>query len=73
MHRLWLNEKRLVLMVNDELSERLGTIILRRGTQGSQQIMTVTISWSSRVYNSNFEGVADAPGLPSGDFVLIKQ
>ena len=67
------NEKRLALGLSDKSRGVSGTIIFRRGMQGSQQILTATVMWSMRVYDPNLSAPSEGIALPHGDMVLVEQ
>ena len=78
-YRVWkctscsLTENRLSTQIEDVVSERFAELVLRRTTEGGQEVMKIKITNISRVIE--IEGQPTAPdfALPIGEFTLIKQ
>ena len=66
-------EKRLNTLLKDVVSGRFADLIMRRTTEGGQEVMKINITNISRVIE--IEGQPTAPdfALPIGEFTLIKQ
>ena len=78
-YRVWkctscsLTENRLSTQIEDVVSERFAELVLRRTTEGGQEVMKIKITNISR--DIEIEGQPTAPdfALPIGEFTLIKQ
>lgn len=78
-HRQWqcsdcsAGEKRLRTSIRDVVSSRYADLIMRRTTEGGQEVMKIKITNISRVIH--IEGQPTPPNfaLPTGEFTLIKQ
>ena len=78
-YRVWkctscsLTENRLSTQIEDVVSERFAELVLRRTTEGGQEVMKIKITNISRVIEIDDQPTAPDFALPTGEFTLIKQ
>ena len=78
-HRAWkcpecsITELRLKTTIQDVISGRFADLIIRRTTEGGQEVMKINITNISGGVYTIVEGPPPAFALPIGEFTLIKQ
>lgn len=78
-HRAWkcpecsITELRLKTTIQDVVSGRFADLIIRRTTEGGQEVMKINITNISGGVYTIVEGPPPAFALPIGEFTLIKQ
>lgn len=78
-HRAWKcpecsnTELRLKTTIQDVVSGRFADLIMRRTTEGGQEVMKINITNISRVIEIEGQPIAPDFALPIGEFTLIKQ
>lgn len=78
-YRIWkcpecsANENRLEILLKDVVSGRFADLIMRRTTEGGQEVMKINITNISGGVYTIVEGPPPAFALPIGEFTLIKQ
>jgi len=78
-HRQWqcsdcsAGEKRLRTSIRDVVSSRYADLIMRRTTEGGQEVMKIKITNISRVFHIEGQPSPVDFALPIGEFILIKQ
>ena len=79
IHRAWkcpecsITELRLKTTIQDVISGRFADLIIRRTTEGGQEVMKINITNISGGVYTIVEGPPPAFALPIGEFTLIKQ
>jgi hypothetical protein len=66
-------EKRLRTTIRDASTNRFAKLIMRRTTEGGQQVMKINIKHVSRTFQSEGEPTPSDFALPLGEYILIKQ
>lgn len=66
-------EKRLRTTIRDASTNRFAKLLMRRTTEGGQQVMKINIKHVSRTFQSEGEPMPSDFTLPLGEYTLIRQ